>query len=994
MTRRRLLLALAAALLVVGLWLVGRRMREPRVQAPVATERRGAPALVPGAGKDELAGAPGALALVAGPRGAMAGRVRDPAGGAIEGAVVCATGQSDELSAAEMQDPFCVRSDKTGAYEIAGLLPARYDVDASAAEHQPGRWMPERRESIQLAPGQRRAGVDLILRRGGVLVRGRAKDIGGGTVAGAVIQVGAGWNWFSRSGSAVVRADEQGEWRAWVAPGPVSASASAPGYSDASKEGVAPGSFIELLLTPESVLQGQVVEVESRAPVAGALVSVVDASSPWSWEQASALSDREGRFRIDRLAPGRYKAVADTADRHGEAALSVLVGVGQRVADVTVELHPASELSGRVVLAGSEQPCPEGMVTLHDSLTDRTSTGRISGDGQVRFRAVLPGKYQVDVTCRDHHSEDRIPAVVVTDRPLRGLVWRVHPGRQIAGVVQDADGAGAEGMYIMAHLTGGDPRGQRTGGGEPTAADGSFHIKGLLPGNYQLTLLGSEHAEPAEPIKVLVEPGRDATGVRIVLPSEGKVAGKVVDEDGQAVPVVTVSAAGEAWRFGSDDTISADDGSFVLTGLRPGQYRVYAQQQNEPLRAPGTGDDDVQGVRAVVKAGATARVKLVVERRSGRISGRVLQAGAAVTDAFVDAEREPESAAAAQGSARRAMSWGWSREPVLTDTEGNFTLTRLRPGRYTLRAYRKGGGEAVLEHVALGTAVTLVIKPTGLLAGTVSLPGRPAPEQVRISVDDSGSGFSRGETFWRTDGAFHMRDLPAGRFRVTAAAREGTAETDVVLAEGDKREGLVLVLRMRAIVRGQVVALDTGKPLPGMEAQVSTPGEQVYIMGGDSGEDRGHLTDAQGQFEVKDAPAGRVVITLYSRDWQAREYDPGFARALLKPGEVNDLPPIRCARSRLGPRARGGDLGFSLKQERPDPNADPQPAVVAVVRPGGPAAGSGLRVGDTIASVDGQDITGSNDYLFWSLARVSAGTRLTLGLARGATVTITAGPPL
>ena len=496
MTRRRLLLALVAALLVVGVWLAGRRAREQRVPAPVATERRGAPALVRGADENEVAGAPGALALVAGPRGAIAGRVSDPAGSAIEGAVVCAFGRSDVLSAAEMQDPFCVQSHKGGGYEIAGLLPARYAVDASAAEHQPGRWMTERRESIQLAPGQRRAGVDLVLRRGGVLLRGRAKDIGGGTVAGAVIQVGAGWNWGSRDGSAVVRADDQGEWRAWVAPGLVSASASAPGYADASKEGVAPGSFIELLLTPESVLQGQVVEVESRAPVAGALVSVVDASEPWSWQEASALSDREGRFRIDRLAPGRYKAVADAADRHGEAALSVLVGVGQRVADVTVEMHPASEISGRVVVAGSGQPCPEGTVTLHDPLTDRSSEGRISSDGQVRFRAVLPGNYRVEVSCRDHHREDKTPAVVVTDRPLGGLVWRVHPGRQIAGVIQDAAGAGVEGVYVIADLIGGDPRGQRTGGSENSGADGSFRIKGLLPGSYQLNLIGSLHAEP------------------------------------------------------------------------------------------------------------------------------------------------------------------------------------------------------------------------------------------------------------------------------------------------------------------------------------------------------------------------------------------------------------------------------------------------------------------------------------------------------------------
>ena len=580
------MVALAGALLVAGLWFVGRHTRAPRSAAPVAIERRGAPALVPGSRTNERAGAPGALALVAGPRGVIAGRVSDPAGLAIAGAVVCASGESDELSAAEMQDPLCVQSREDGAYEIAGLLPARYGVDASAAEHQPGRWMPERRESIQLAPGQRRAGVDLVLRRGGVLVRGRAKDIGGGTVAGAVIQVATGWNWASRGGNAVVRADDQGEWRAWVAPGPVSASASAPGYSDASKEGMAPGSFIELLLTPESVLQGQVVEVESRAPVAGALVSVVDASERWSWQQASGLSDREGRFRIDRLAPGRYKAVADTADRHGEA-VSVLVGVGQRVADVTVEVHPASELSGRVVLAGSGQPCPEGMVTLQDSLTDRSSTGRISSDGQVRFRAVLPGKYQVEVMCRDHHPEDKIPAVVVTDRPLHGLVWRVHSGRQIAGVVQDADGTGVEGMYVMARLIGGDPRGQRTGGGENTAQDGSFRIRGLLPGSYQLTLLGSARPEPPEPIKVLVEPGRDATGVRIVLPAEGKVAGKVVDEDGQAVPAVTVSAAGESWRFG---------------------IRRHHQRRRRELRAPRVAARAIPGLcpaagRAVAGAG-------------------------------------------------------------------------------------------------------------------------------------------------------------------------------------------------------------------------------------------------------------------------------------------------------------------------------------------------------------------------------------------------------
>lgn len=40
---------------------------------------------------------------------------------------------------------------------------------------------------------------------------------------------------------------------------------------------------------------------------------------------------------------------------------------------------------------------------------------------------------------------------------------------------------------------------------------------------------------------------------------------------------------------------------------------------------------------------------------------------------------------------------------------------------------------------------------------------------------------------------------------------------------------------------------------------------------------------------------------------------------------------------------------------------------------------------------DGQDVTGSNAYLHFGLTRVAEGTTVTLGLARGAQVQVTAG---
>src|SRR5262249_47474082 len=160
-----------------------------------------------------------------------------------------------------------------------------------------------------------------------------------------------------------------------------------------------------------------------------------------------------------------------------------------------------------------------------------------------------------------------------------------------------------------------------------------------------------------------------------------------------------------------------------------------------PLRKPGTTDDDHQGEKVTIAAGATANVTLTVEDASGTITGKVLDgSGAAVTDAFLRAVRESDAAGASSATASSQAHWGWGKQPAVTGPDGTFTIDDLSPGNYTVLAYRQGGTEAKLQHVAVGTSVTLTIAKGGSLAGTITTASGDAPRDVAITVRDRGNG--------------------------------------------------------------------------------------------------------------------------------------------------------------------------------------------------------------------------------------------------------------
>ncbi|MBL8626501.1 MAG: carboxypeptidase regulatory-like domain-containing protein [Myxococcales bacterium] len=976
--KRTVAVVVAVIVVLVALW-----WRRDRARAP--TPRGAAGAEVAGG---RARGAPDKIAPDdprTQPRAAIRGTVRTAGGGPIAGAQVCSRFATDGLASDELRTPPCATTDAAGAYALDDLLPVRHALAASAPAHQPRSWQNARGEidSFRLAPGEVRTGVDFALPPGGVEVSGTVEDVSGGAIVGALVAISAG---ALENVAATTRTDAQGRFTVWSAPGPARLRAHADGYAPGAGDVSAPTARAQLLLTPESSLSGTVVTAGDARPVADAIVAVAgDDGEP----EVSARSDAQGRFRLTRLVPGRYKPEASGDGYRGEAGESALLGLGQHVDGVVIVVHPASRVRGTVVIdrgGGKVEPCPRGAVVLADPASRARGRASVERDGAFAILSLVPGRYQVRVRCNDQAAQQTYPPIeVAAGADVEGVILAVTPGAVITGSARTAVGAPVVGAWVSARAT--DAGEFFPGAFARSGDDGVYRLTGLRAGTYELEAHADGHAAPSALPAVTVAPGGVATA-DVVFPASGVVAGVVVDPAGQPVPGVQVSAGS---RSPDDRATTGDDGRFRLDGVEPGPHRVTVWRGRfEPVPRPGGAEGDDRGEPVTVVAGQTATVRLVVESQDGAITGVVKDAGGEpVGDAWIVAAREPDAPGGAAGAGVRQTRWTWGRtdRPVLTGSDGRFTVGGLAAGRYTVRAYRRGGGETAAEHVATGSATTLTIPGTGSIAGTVAVATGGAAEAFELAVSDAQTGFERRERFAHTGGAFVLRDLPAGTYVVVAESAAGRVQATVPLAADEDRTGVALVLASKHTVTGRFVDLATGAPVPGVRATVTpTVGAGAGLPSIAMGGDGAALSDARGRFTVGDAPGGLVYVVGLNTERAARWPFVRWIVELSGDGvhDVGDVPMV----ARQGD-APPGDFGWSFAEPAPDADPRTRALTISAVRPG-PAATAGLVAGDTIVTVDGHDVKGLRVELGLDLLQVPAGTTVTVGLARGVARSLTA----
>ena len=260
----------------------------------------------------------------------------------------------------------------------------------------------------------------------------------------------------------------------------------------------------------------------------------------------------------------------------------------------------------------------------------------------------------------------------------------------------------------------------------------------------------------------------------------GSISGTVYEADG-VTPVGDADVWADSYDCcaGGEGTRTAPDGTFTISGLAPGDYRVGARASDQGLVREFYDDttDGELAARVSVSAGQTTPDIDFSLELGGSVSGTVYEADGVTPVGNAEVWAESYDCCGGGGGARTAP-------------DGTFTITGLAPGDYWIgaRALDQGlAGEfyddtrdrdlAARVSVTAGQTTSDIdfsLEPGGSISGTVyEADGITPVGDADVWADSYECCGSEG-TRTAPDGTFTIFGLPPGDYRVGAEA-EGYA---------------------------------------------------------------------------------------------------------------------------------------------------------------------------------------------------------------------------
>ncbi|GEM_PF-5909669 len=455
----------------------------------------------------------------------------------------------------------------------------------------------------------------------------------------------------------------------------------------------------------------------------------------------AAVSDQNGAYLFNTLAPGTYQASAFAANYHSSAEATLAIVANQTSTlnfMLDTVLPPMGSIQGTVSNAVTTLPISGAQVAVKQGATVVTTV--TTNTAGTYLATNLPvGTYALSASATGFASADVASVQVVADTTTTtNIALQPTPKGNLQGTVTNAATTVAlAGAQITVKL------GENVVANTSTDAAGKYSVAGLSAGTYavQASASGFQTASNNSVLIVvnLVTTADFALRPAVVPTGTGSLRGKVVNAaDGLPVMhAVALLKERVALPILADltaelvkETTSDAAGNYSFTNLEPGIYQLKVSVE-------GFKSTKIGGIVILASETAVVNVALRPEKEKGPKEDRRGDIAGLVTDKETG---KPIAGARVFFTPNRGHDEDEDEDQdgddhdkrfVETDASGKYALSGLLIGEYQVHATTKGflprKSEKVMVKVNATTEVNLALAP---------IPGRSQGDKEKKDSDD------------------------------------------------------------------------------------------------------------------------------------------------------------------------------------------------------------------------------------------------------------------
>ncbi len=462
-----------------------------------------------------------------------------------------------------------------------------------------------------------------------------------------------------------------------------------------------------------------------------------------------------------------------------------------------------------------------------------------------------------------------------------------------------------------------------------TDAAGRFAMKDIEPGKYRMTVTRNGFVTMAYGARGPTRPGTTLTldraqklkDVNFRLTPHGVIAGRILDEDGEPLPFVSVQLVQFQYRQGrqqvnmtAGSATTNDLGDYRIFGVAPGKYYLGATVR--PTGAFGrlvdlrsdSGQPEEDYVPTYYPGTTNTANAAPIEVGSG-----ALVSGINFTLSKTATVHIRGSIANIPAGARRPIQimLGPRNSPLfagprpnIADAQGKFDLRNVAPGQYVLTASANDGTRnySASMPVDVGSSnlenVNIAFNSGVDIAGRIRIEGDTQQNLLNVNVtlqprETGGLNFGGAGARVKDDLSFQLQNVATEIFAMTLfGLPDGfyvksikSGETDILTAGLDVTRGApqpleVLVSPLAGLISGVVQNATTGQPAPGatvvLVPQVKEPLLSNY---------KTVTTDQNGSYTLKSLTPGEYKAFAWEDLEPGAYMDPDFMKPLESKGE-------------------------------------------------------------------------------------------------------------